>query len=52
MQWFQNRAEARVLIEAWRREYNAVRPHSSLGNLTPAEFAARSSTTHQTEAVL
>jgi len=52
MQWFQNRAEARVLIEAWRREYNCVRPHSSLGNLTPVEFAARCSTTQQTEAVL
>jgi len=43
---------ARVLIEAWRREYNTVRPHSSLGNLTPAEFAERCSTTQQTEAVL
>jgi putative transposase len=52
MQWFQNRTEARVLIEAWRREYNAVRPHSSLGNLTPAEFAERCSTLTQTEAVL
>ena len=52
MQWFQNRTEARVLIEAWRREYNSVRPHSSLGNLTPAEFAERCSTTQQTKAVL
>jgi putative transposase len=52
MQWFQNRTEARVLIETWRREYNSVRPHSSLGNLTPAEFAARCSTTQQTEVVL
>ena len=52
MQWFQNRTEARVLIEAWRRDYNSVRPHSSLGNLTPAEFAERCSTTQQTEAVL
>jgi len=52
IQWFQNRTEARVLIETWRREYNAVRPHSSLGNLTPAEFAARCSTTQQAEAVL
>jgi putative transposase len=51
MQWFQNRTEARVLIETWRREYNSVRPHSSLGNLTPAEFAARCSTTQQTEAI-
>jgi putative transposase len=51
MQWFRNRAEARVLIEAWRREYNVVRPHSSLGNLTPAEFAGRSRSTEQTGAV-
>ncbi|MDP3723123.1 MAG: integrase core domain-containing protein, partial [Candidatus Omnitrophota bacterium] len=26
------------LIEAWRQDYNTVRPHSSLGNHTPAEF--------------
>jgi putative transposase len=51
MQWFLNRTEARVLIEVWRREYNSVRPHSSLGNLTPAEFAERCSTTQQTAAV-
>jgi putative transposase len=51
MQWFENRTEARVLIETWRREYNSVRPHSSLGNLTPAEFAERCSTTQQREAI-
>ena len=28
--------EARVLIEMWRREYNHVRPHSSLGYRPPA----------------
>jgi transposase InsO family protein len=28
--------EARVLIERWRREYNTVRPHSSLGYRPPA----------------
>ena len=28
--------EARVLIESWRRHYNAVRPHSSLGYRPPA----------------
>jgi len=28
--------EAQVLIERWRRHYNAVRPHSSLGNRPPA----------------
>jgi len=51
MQWFQNRIEARVVIEAWRREYNTVRPHSSLGDLTPAAFAERRQSTQQTAAV-
>lgn len=36
--WFPTLEEARRLIEAWRQDYNTVRPHSSLGNLTPAEF--------------
>jgi len=31
-------AEARVLTELWRREYNQERPHSSLGYRTPVEF--------------
>ena len=51
MQWFQNRTEARVVIEAWRREFNTVRPHSSLGDLTPAEFAERRQSTQQTAAI-
>jgi len=40
LEWFRSRAEAKVIIEQWRRHYNEVRPHSSLGYLTPAEFAA------------
>jgi putative transposase len=32
-------AEARETIEAWRYDYNHLRPHSSLGALTPVEFA-------------
>ena len=40
LQWFRNRADAKVSIEEWRRHYNEVRPHSSLGYLTPAEFKA------------
>jgi hypothetical protein len=34
-------AEARHLIEAWRQDYNQLRPHSSLGTLAPAEYANR-----------
>jgi transposase InsO family protein len=33
--------EAQVIIEAWRVEYNGLRPHSALGYRTPNEFAAR-----------
>lgn len=39
--WFKNLAEAKEIIEAWRLEYNTVRPHSSLDNLTPSEYAAK-----------
>lgn len=38
MQWFRNRLEARVIIEAWRRHNNDIRPHSSLNYLTPRQF--------------
>jgi putative transposase len=38
--WFISLAHARSIIEAWRIEYNTERPHSSLGNRTPHEFAA------------
>jgi len=31
--------EAKVLIENWRREYNKIRPHSSLGYKPPAPEA-------------
>ena len=37
--WFLSLAHARSIIEAWRIEYNTERPHSSLGNRTPKEFA-------------
>ncbi len=33
---FNSLAEAKVLIEQWRRHYNTVRPHSSLGYHPPA----------------
>ena len=38
IQWFRTPAEARGVIEGWRRHYNEVRPHSSLGGLTPSAF--------------
>ena len=36
---FLNLVDARRKLAAWRREYNEERPHSSIGNLTPIEFA-------------
>ncbi|GHB12660.1 hypothetical protein GCM10007159_38620 [Modicisalibacter luteus] len=38
--WFLSLDDARQKIETWRQDYNQVRPHSSLGWLTPEEFAA------------
>jgi putative transposase len=38
--WFLSLADARAKIEAWRRHYNESRPHTSLGWMTPAEYAA------------
>jgi putative transposase len=37
---FSSLAEARMRISAWKDDYNHHRPHSSLGNLTPSEFAS------------
>jgi len=37
--WFLSIRDARSTIEAWRQDYNEIRPHSSLDNLTPAEYA-------------
>ena len=41
LEWFRSRTEAKVVIEKWRQHFNTVRPHSSLGYLTPAQFVAR-----------
>lgn len=40
LEWFRNRLEAKAGIERWRRHYNDVRPHMSLGSRTPTEFKA------------
>ena len=50
MEWFRSRAEACVIIEAWRRHYNTVRPHSSLGYRTPHEYKATLRDPYQPEA--
>jgi len=39
--WFLSLEDAAEKIEAWRIEYNQYRPHSSLSDLTPAEFIER-----------
>ena len=36
--WFLSIDDARKKVEAWRKDYNGFRPHSSLGNLTPEQF--------------
>ena len=38
LHWFLSLADARRTIEAWRKDYNEERPHSSLGRRTPYEF--------------
>lgn len=52
MHWFKNRFDAKMLIEEFRREYNEVRPHSSLGQLTPLEFKQKLLTTKTQEGAI
>jgi putative transposase len=37
--WFTSLQHARVVVEAWRKEYNEERPKRSLGGLTPTDYA-------------
>ena len=39
--WFLSLDDAQRIVDAWRTDYNEDRPHSSLENLTPAQFARR-----------
>ena len=39
--WFLSLADAQQKSDEWRQVYNERRPHSSLGDVPPAEFAAR-----------
>lgn len=38
---FSSATYARCQITEWKEDYNRERPHSSLGNITPIEFAAK-----------
>jgi putative transposase len=38
---FSSLPQARQHITAWKEDYNRHRPHSSLGNITPNEFAMK-----------
>jgi putative transposase len=39
LHWFLSLEDAKAKIEAWRKDYNEVRPHSALQWMTPAAFA-------------
>jgi putative transposase len=52
MHWFKNRIDAKILIEEFRCQYNEVRPHSSLGQLTPLQFKHTLATTAQKPAIV
>lgn len=39
--WFSSIEDAKVTLEAWRIDYNENRPHRSLDNQTPNEYAAK-----------
>ena len=43
MHLFRNVQDAKEIVDHWCKDYNEYRPHSSLGYLTPSEFAARAS---------
>lgn len=45
---FMNLLDARRKLEAWRRDYNQNRPHSSIADLTPVEFGNQIRTGTQT----
>ena len=49
MEWFRNRIDAKIVIEQFRRQFNEVRPHSSLRQLTPAQFKQQLSVTTNPE---
>jgi putative transposase len=49
---FTSLAHARAALAAWRLDYNTVRPHSSIGNLSPADYAKLSVPASQRDGTL
>ncbi len=45
---FSSLAHAREVLSFWKNDYNTVRPHSGLGNLTPVAYANRSAPNNRT----
>ena len=37
--WFETMEDAKAIIEAWRRDYNETRPHTSLNDVAPEVYA-------------
>lgn len=44
--WFLSVADAQELVDAWREDYNRVRPHSAPANLTPEQFVKQALAAH------
>ena len=44
---FESVLEARAVTNSWRREYNTIRPHGSLGGRAPAQFVKDCSNDHR-----
>jgi putative transposase len=49
MYTFSSIFDARQSADAWRSDYNEIRPHSALGFLTPREFAEKSKKHHTSQ---
>jgi len=49
---FVSLAHARAALEVWKEDYNTVRPHSGLGNLSPAAYALLSDPAKQRDGTL
>lgn len=47
--WFLSLDDAREKIESWRQDYNCFRTHSSLGDVTPSEYAEQFTLTREAE---